>query len=186
MARNLSGPLITAITSRQFMPVFLVTLTFKSKTEYVWNGIGTLTYGGNAYKGVGSLGKFSGVQEGVEVKADGTSVTLSGIDADLFDECVTDIQPNLAAQVLFSAWDIVAGGLIGTPYPLFVGQIGDADVNVDGETISITLRLENKMIQLQRATNRRYTSADQNIPYPDDSGFAHVEILNDVALRWGN
>jgi hypothetical protein len=41
------------------------------------------------------------------------------------------------------------------------------------------------MVYLQRASNRRYTAADQAINYPNDSAFAHVEEEQDVALLWG-
>jgi hypothetical protein len=41
------------------------------------------------------------------------------------------------------------------------------------------------MANLQRATNRRYTAADQRSYFPLDSGLNWVEVLSDIALLWG-
>ena len=52
------------------------------------------------------------------------------------------------------------------------------------ETLEIALKLESRLSNLQRASMRRYTAADQSLYYPTDSGFSWVEQLNDQALRW--
>ncbi|MGA8109355.1 MAG: hypothetical protein WB974_07955, partial [Acidobacteriaceae bacterium] len=71
------------------------------------------------------------------------------------------------------------------PYLIFSGTVDKPTVEISGKTMSITLALENKLVNLQRACQRRYTAADQHLAYPDDIGFNWVEILNDIALRWG-
>ena len=50
--------------------------------------------------------------------------------------------------------------------------------------MTIALKLENRLVNLQRANMRRYTAADQNLYYPGDTAFNWVEILNDQALKW--
>lgn len=77
------------------------------------------------------------------------------------------------------------GQLIGT-YQYFKGLVDQPTISVDTDTISITLALENRLADLQRGNGRRYTTADQNLYYPDDIAFTWVEILNDQALRWGS
>jgi hypothetical protein len=186
MARNLATPMITGITSALIIPVFLVTIQFKSETCYIWNGTGPFTYGGFTYTGIGSLGKIGPVSESVDLRAEGTSVMLSGIDPVLFGEAMTDIQIGAPASIAFGLWNASTATLITTPYDLFVGVVSKPTVLVGDATLSITLSLENKLIQLQRATNRRYTAADQGIYYSDDMFFNWVEILNDIALKWGS
>lgn len=183
MSRNLDSALLAALSNGLISPVFMAVLTFKSSTQYVWSGIGNLIFNGHTYKGIGSLGKIGAINEGVEVKADGTTVTLSGIDPVLLSDSMTDIQPGAPAKLYFGL--ISEGILIGTPYQLYSGTMDSPSVSVGDKTLSITIALENRMIDLSRPNARRYTSADQRIAYPTDSGFSWVEQLVDMSLLWG-
>ncbi len=185
MSRALDSTMAAALSSGLIMPVFLAKLTFKSSTQYIWTGSGRLFWGGNTFGGIGSLGKMGAIQEGIDVKADGTSVTLSGIDPVLLNDSMTDIQPGAAATLWFGLMTS-AGALIGSPYQLFSGTVDIPTVSVGADTISISLALESRMIDLSRPTMRRYTSADQRLYYPNDSAFGWVEQLNDLALVWGS
>jgi len=179
-----ASTLLPTLASSFFRPAFLVMLTLRSSTQYMWSGVGPLVYSGNTYLGIGSLGQMGPISEGVEVKAEGTSLTLSGIDPALLNDCLTDIKVGAPAKIWFTALN-VANHIIGTPYLLFSGQVDKPSITTGVETISISLALETRMFNLQRATQRRYTSADQRVLYPDDTGFNSVESLSDVALRWG-
>jgi hypothetical protein len=163
----------------------LVQLTFKSETVYSWTGCGNLVWNGNTYQGVGSLGSIAAITEGVDINADGTQVTLSGIDATLLSECMTDIQLGAAANIWFG---LVTSTLeiVGTPYLQFSGIVDTPSITPGVDTISVTLNLENRLIDLARPSMRRYDSADQRIAYPTDSAFSWIEQLNDLALRWGS
>jgi hypothetical protein len=175
--------MLSGLLSNEISPCFLVDLTFTSGPAHVWSGVGNLAWSGNTYAGVGSLGSVGDVAESTEVKAEGTTVTLSGIDNTLLNDCLSDIQNGAPATIWFAL--ISNGQILGTPYPLYVGTVDKATVHVGTNTIAISLNLENRMAMLQRPTSRRYTSADQRYYYPDDTGFQWVEILNDIALRWG-
>ena len=66
-----------------------------------------------------------------------------------------------------------------------MGTVDRPAIPVGPDKLTITLALENRMLNLQRPTMRRYTAGDQNYYFPDDSGFNWVEVLNDIALLWG-
>jgi hypothetical protein len=183
MARDLDSLLQSAITSGLIQPAFFCVLTFRSATRYVWSGVGEIVVDAQTYVGVGSLGKIGSVVEGIEVKADGTTLTLSGIDPVLLNESLEDIQPGLPATLAFG--NMSNGVLIGRPYQLFAGTMDVPSVTVGTDTISITLALETTMLDLSRPSMRRYTSADQRLYFPTDCGFSWVEPLNDQALGWG-
>jgi hypothetical protein len=185
MDRDISTPMLAAVLSNEIVPAILFTATFRSATEYVWTGIGDLVYGGNTYRGIGDLGKISSINEGVQVNADGTQVTLSGIDSTLLGETLTDVQIGAPATIYLALLDPATMLVLGTPYPLFVGTVDQPTVSPGLEEFSITLKLENKLVDLQRANMRRYTAADQRLYFPNDMGFFAVETLNDIALRWG-
>ena len=185
MSRDLDPDLAAALSYGLIIPELLVELTFKSATKYVWSGPGNIVYDAQTYIGVGSLGKMGAVTEGVEVKADGTSLTLSGIDPTLLNESLTDILPGAPATISFGllTQNVV---LIGAPYQLFAGTMDQPKVTVGEKTISITIALENCMIDLSRPSQRRYTGADQRLYYPTDCAFDWVPQLIDIALNWGS
>lgn len=182
--RVLDPLMLAALQASVVVPAFLVSLQFKSGPQYIWSGVGPLVYNSNTYLGVGSLGGVGTISEGTEVQADGTALTLSGIDPALYSACLTDIQLGAPAQVWFACMS--NGQIIGTPYLLFSGQVDKPHITTGANTITISLALENRLANLQRASARLWTAADQNMEYPTDSAFNFVEILNDMALRWGS
>lgn len=183
MSRNISSPMLSAITSAYVRPALAAQIAFKSQTSYVWSGSGNLVYSGNTYTGIGDFGKLGDIVEGQDVQAYSTSVTLSGIDQTLLSESITDIQLGAPATIYLVLLD-GNGVIIGTPYPLFVGTVDKPSISIGTETLSITLNLETKLANLQRPSMRRYTSVDQRIDYPADTFFDNVESLNDQALIW--
>lgn len=183
MSRNLDPTLQAGLESGVIVPAILAMLTFKSGTRYIWTGIGNLIFDAQTYFGVGSLGGFGGVTEGVEVRADGTTVSLSGIDPTLYGESMTDIQLGAPARLWFALFS--EGVLLGAPYLFFSGLVDKPAVSTGPEALTISLALENRMTNLQRPSQRRYTAADQHVYYPDDTAFVWVERMNDLALIWG-
>lgn len=183
MARDINSSMLTAMQSNAIRPAFAAIITFKSETCYIWTGVGNLVFGGNTYLGIGDFGKLGSVVESSDVQAYGTSVTLSGIDPSLLAESMTDIQMGAPATIYFILLD-GNGSIIGVPYPLYTGTVDKPNITIGTKTLSISLAIENRLSNLQRANMRRYTSGDQQLYHPDDSGFHYVEALNDVALIW--
>lgn len=182
--RNLDPTLKTGLNAPVIEPLLLVMLTFRSKTCYVCSAGFNVAWNGQVYLGLGTFGGISAVSEGTEVKADGISLTLSGIDSTIVTECETDIMPLAPAKCWLGLMS--QGGMIGVPYCFFSGVVDSPTITTTRDTASITLKLESRMALLNRPSQRRYTSADQHANgYPDDTGFAWVEKLNDIALRFG-
>lgn len=183
MSRNADSGLLTAFASGLLVPAYFAMLTFRSSTQFVWSGVGPITVDSQAYIGLGSLAGVSAISEGTEVEAAGATVTLSGIDKDLLGDCLTDIQSGAEAKLWIGAF---AGLTLIARYVIFDGVIDRAAITESDETISISLALESRLLDLGRATQRRYTAADQNVQYPTDIAFNWVEVLNDAAFNWGS
>jgi hypothetical protein len=181
--RQLDQNLAAALASGEISPFFMALLSFKSQQQWVWTGTGNLVWNSQTFVGVGSFAKIGTIQEGTDVHAYGTTVTLSGIDPVLLGECMTDMEPGAQATLWFGL--LANGAIIGSPYQLFSGTMDQPDVSVGVDTISITLALETRMLDLSRASNLRYTSASQRLQYPTDIAFSWVEPLNDQADVWG-
>jgi hypothetical protein len=180
--RVLPDGFVPAVTAGLVVPAVFADLTFRSTTEHVWTGIGPIAFNGNTYKGVGTLGGIGTISEGINVQAQGTSVSLSGIDPEIYAECMADIQIGAPATLWFGA--LAAGVFVC--YRAFQGQVDKPSVTTGGDSIAISLALENRLYNMQRPSYRRYTTEDQHLDYADDCGFSWVTMLNDIALLVGN
>ena len=186
MSRSLDTTMASGLTAQTVLPVTLATITFGSGPRSCWTGPGPLVWNSVTFLGIGSLGQVSGYQEGTEIEASGVTVQLSGIDPVFLSECLTDIQIGASARIWKGLWQLgPPGSLLGTPYQWFRGQVDKPAFQIGAEHLTIGLSLESRIVNLQRASNRKYTSADQRLRYPDDTSMGWVEQLNDLAVVWG-
>jgi hypothetical protein len=177
--------MLAALPASQVSLAVLGILTFKSEPVYVWTGVGPLLYNGNTYLGLGSLGEIGAITEGTDVQAYGTVVSLSGIDPTLLSESMTDIQLGAPATLMLALFDQAAGTVIGTPQTIFQGVVDKPTITPGTKAIKISLALETRLANLQRPSMRRYSSADQNLYYPNDIFFHWVEEQIDIAVKFG-
>lgn len=184
MSRNLDPSMKSGLPAAVIIPIHMVMLQFRTATKWLWSGPGDLVYGGNTYQGVGSLGKVGDTSEGVEINAEATSVSLSGIDAALLGESLADIRSGGAAK-LWIALLRPDMSIRGVPYLRFRGSVDVPTVVPDQEKITIAIALEDRMVNQGRATNTKYTAADQRRLYPNDTAFNSVELLNDASFKEG-
>lgn len=75
--------------------------------------------------------------------------------------------------------------LLGDPILLFDGRLDTGTIEDGGDRSAIILSYESRLIDLERARERRYTDEDQRIDYPEDAGFAYVAALQDQVFTWG-
>lgn len=180
--RDLTDPMKAALTARLIQPAILAELTFRSGVARVWTGIGDLSFAGNTFKGVGGLGSIGTITENTTVEAAGTSVSLNGIDPTLYADCMSDIVTGQPASIWLACLN--GNSVVGSTL-LFSGQIDQPLVTEGPDDISITLNLENKLVNLQRANRKLWTPAEQRRKFPSDSGFDYVPSLIDTANVWG-
>ena len=77
------------------------------------------------------------------------------------------------------------GDLIASPTVLFSGFMDVMTISEAGETSTISVTAENKLIAFDRSYVRRYTAEDQKIDYPNDMGFEFVAKIADQEIIWG-
>ena len=60
-------------------------------------------------------------------------------------------------------------------------------MNIDdgGQTCTISVSAESRLIDLDRTRERRYTSEDQKIDFPNDKGLEFIADLQDKEIIWG-
>jgi hypothetical protein len=77
------------------------------------------------------------------------------------------------------------GDLIASPVILFSGFMDIMTIADSGDTSTITVTVENKLIAFQRTAVRRYTAEDQKIEHPTDKGFEFVAKIQEKEIVWG-
>lgn len=116
---------------------------------------------------------------GVAVYYEGEPLTKTA----LLYEAMNDIRLGAPAKIWFGLMS--EGAFLGAPYLVFSGSVDKPTVKPSPNGSTIELALENRMVNLQRASNRKYTAADQHLFFPDDLFFNWVEILQDISLKEG-
>ena len=80
-------------------PFYAVELAFDSGTSRIWSGYGEITFGGNTYLGVGTLGSISSISETQEIAATGIRFGLSGIPSDILAVALTEPYQGRSAKI---------------------------------------------------------------------------------------
>tara|TARA_R110000744_G_scaffold53002_2_gene113364 strand:- start:306 stop:932 length:627 start_codon:yes stop_codon:yes gene_type:complete len=165
--------------------IFLaVEAIFDTDTIRVWSGLDDLTIGGNTYTGAGSLLNIGGVEENTQVQSNGLDISLSGIDSTVLGYAITENYQNRTINLylgyLMGGTNEVAGTLT-----LFKGRMTNLTIsdNPNGSTVNISA--ENRLIDLDRPSNFRYTKESQNFLHSGDTGFNRVASLQDKQIVWG-
>lgn len=184
MSRGLNSLLVAETTSDIVRLLFFVDLEFDSGTLYVHNGIGSITWGGNTYQGVGDFGAVEAVEETSDVSPVSLVLILSGLDVDLMDE-VLGQDYYLRPIKLYIGAVSVAGALLADPDRIWSGKMDTAEVQV-GQSNSIRLSCENDFILFERTNGRRYTDSDLQNEYPGDLFFEYIDEMVDKEVIWGS
>lgn len=184
MSRNLTGAQIAEIIAQNMRPILLCQLLFTSGWVYLWSGIGPLSWNGQTWTGVGSLGQVSNVPETSDVAAAGIQFSLSGIPSGLLASALGEVRQG-APVILWQGFLTAAGGVVASPNQAWNGRMDACVVSESGDTATIAITAESRMMDLNRSRERLYEKQDQVIDYPGDLGFDYVPSLQEKSIVWG-
>lgn len=175
----------------------------------LWTGFGTLVYNSQDYYGTGNLLDISSVEESTEIGAKGATLTLSGVPSEVISLALTEAYQGRTCNIHFgliqkgsleleSSQEVLQdyikledGGKITLERvivdltQLFTGYMDQMSIDEGPDTSTVQLKVENKLIDLERARVGRFTSQHQKSIYPEDKGLDFVESLQDTTLNWG-
>lgn len=179
MSRTVPAAILTALSQPQVEPFYAVEAQFTGGTVRLWTGYGDRQIEGNTYTGAGSLLSISGLDEVADLSAKSITVTLSGIDETVLALALAEPYQRRKLRVLF--------GVVGNSasVELFSGQMNTMTIEDSGETSTVSILVDSKLVELERASNRRYTSESQKSRHAGDTFFDYVAKLQDKQLVWG-
>jgi len=136
------------------------------------------------YVGLGDLLKIGQIREATDLSANGTTVTLAGVKSSLIAVARDEDYQGKIATIKLGAMDELSN-VITNPVQLFSGFMDVMIISDSGESSTINVSIENKLIAFDRAYVRRFTDGDQKIDYPSDKGFEFVTSIQELEIIWG-
>lgn len=148
-----------------------------------WSGVGTLSWDGKDFLGVGQFGGISQLEESDELRATGYAISLSGIPPEMISMAISEPMQGKPANVWVAFFD-ENHQLLADPVGPWRGRIDTSDVEL-GDTATVTLAVESRLIDWERPRIRRYTDADLKAEYPGDRGLEFITAMVDANIIWG-
>ena len=207
MTRDLSQSTIDNINKDVVKPFFAVELKFDgNQTLRMWTGVGTLVLPDNTeWFGTGNLLNISSIEETSEIAARGADITLTAISSEVISLALSEPYQGRVCNIYFGTLTesgaitqqdgsyilqqdgskiLVQTGETGFN-EIFSGYMDQMNISEDADTSTIELKVENKLIDLERARVARFTSAYQKSKFPNDNGLNFIEGMQDKKINWG-
>jgi len=127
---------------------------------------------------------ISDIDETSEIRATNVSVGLSGLPSSIVAAALTENYQGRPMTLYFGTLD-ANGAINNDPYVVFKGQMDQMSIQESGETATVVIDCESRLVDLEMARVRRYTSEDQKIDYPNDKGLEFITDLQDKQVVWG-
>ncbi len=165
------------------------------------------------YTGAGQIMTISGLSEVNDLSAQSATITFSGLDSSVLALALQEPYQRRTCRIYFgvasndwilqfgvwddtgvwidsSEWndtadDIDAGDLYFATAEVFAGEMDVMNIVDYGDTSLIELQVTSKLIKLDRANVRRYTSENHKARNPNDAFFDTVAALQDTQIAWG-
>lgn len=187
MTRPSTTAFNNAIAADNVDPFFAVKLEFESGSTRLWTGVGDISFeagsGSETFSGAGDLVSVSAVEETNDIESSGVTVALSGINSSLISLALSENYQGRNVTLYLGL--LSSGAVVADPYILFRGLMDMMDISDSGDTASIQVQAQNRLVALQKAKPRRFTQEDQKLIDPTDQGLSFVNDLQDKTITWG-
>lgn len=185
MSRGLSTANETEVNKNGAgLVVLFAELDFSGGMVRAHNQLGTITWGGNDWLGVGTFAKVSVIEESAELSKRTITFTLNGIPTELRSLVLNEDYQGRSAKLYVGFIDQTTGQLVSDPDLLDQGRMDVSDTEI-GKDISITITAESRVSAWDRPLVRRYTNADQQSRFPGDRGLEYIDQAANKAINWG-
>ena len=157
---------------------------FDTETIRLWNGTEDLVIDSATYLGAGSLLSIGAAEESSDLSSQGMTITVSGMNKDVLDLALTENYQNRFVSV-FLGYLMGGSNEVAGTFTLFKGRMTALTVNDTPQGATISIDAENRLVDLERPSNFRYTKESQNFLHSGDTFFNRVASLQDKEIIWG-
>ena len=212
--RDLPQELVDATSKGIVQPFFAIELLFGMPNDLrLWNGYGDLKINGLTYSGAGELLQISDIRESSDLSANGATFTLSSLipDFPIYSLAKKTPYQGRPARVYLGLFDPDLKGSLAlgtgddllavddwygtlqitesiptTFFELFTGYMDQMTIESGPEAMTLSVSVENRLIDLKRPRLRRYTDNAQQAKFSGDLAFEFVNRIQDEDLTWGS
>ena len=184
MARTLPAALATEFDAAQLKPFYAVELDFDSGVLRFWTGYGTITANGEEFEGAAQVLGISSANENIDLSADGLTISFAGLDSSIVAATLTQNYRGRSAKVYIGALD-ASNEPVSAMYQVFAGRMDIMSIQEDVQTATISLQVENVLIDLERPRTRKLTDEEQRKRFLGDASLENVASLQDRQISWG-
>lgn len=182
MSRSISAAALTQLGLAYVRPRVFCSLDFDSGTMYVHDGVGTYTWGGHDWLGLGDFGGVDLVEEGEQASPFAVRLRLSGLDTTMATEALTG-DYHLRAVVLYIGFLDENNELVDDPDLIWSGTADVMDVVAGAQSV-ISVTCESYLAKLDRTNGKLFTDAEQRKAYSADTFFKYLPQMQELRLVW--
>lgn len=183
MTRGISAATLNAIEAEVATPIFFCELQLDAGTDYLHTGIGTITWGGNDWLGVGDFGSVESVKETATLSPQALRLGLSGLSPDIIS-LVYDVDYYRRPCILYLG-ALSDGALVADPSVIFSGFIESLEMAWGGPNgDSVVLTAESELILFKRSRDIRYTDNRLQAEFSGDLGLQYKESVATDRVVW--
>ena len=182
MSRSVSSTNLTEINASHLHEVVLVKMEFDTPA-YAHSGIGTISYDGNDYLGVGDFGSISNTTESEQLRPNSLTLQLSGVDSTLLTEAL-DSGNYGDVVTLYVGYRQDDGTLVDDPWLLWRGTFDYASISRGADNV-VSIVVQHDLAVLDEVNGGRYTDEDQQSKFTGDVGLEFIADMANLTLVWG-
>ncbi|HYH64139.1 MAG TPA: hypothetical protein VD866_05530 [Urbifossiella sp.] len=183
-SRDITPDTLAAATAPTIYPVLFVKMEFDGGDVCLHSQLGTLSFAGDTYTGVGKLGGITPAEEVSDLSSSQVNLTLSGLPLDLVSILFNEQYQGRRATVFLGYLDPETNVLVDTPTILYRGLLDTADFS-KGKTFATTVSVGSRFAAWGKPQPRRYNNADQQARYPGDTGLQYIDKATYKTVIWG-
>lgn len=184
MSRGLSTNNLNAVIADNIAPILFIELDFGSGISRANSSVGTITWGGFDWLGVGSFGSVSMIEDSSELQKQTVKYTLNGIPSAMMSVFLSENYQGRSAKLYLGFFDLVTRVLTDTPILMAFGKMDVSSVQ-QGETLAITITAESRFSAWDRPLIRRYTHSEQQARFSGDLGLQYIDQAARKEIFWG-
>jgi len=182
--QGLDASIVNRLGANEQNIFFAVKAEFDTDDILIWTGTDDLVIASETYTGAGSLLSISNVEENTELKSNGLSIGISGMDATIVNYALTETYQNRPITV-FLGYQMGGTNEVAGTLTLFKGRMTSLVIVDSPQGSTVTIDAENRLVDLDRPCNFRYTKESQNFLHSGDTSLNRVASLQDKQIVWG-
>lgn len=184
MSRGLAAANVLAAQQRHVRPIVFLEFQFDSGTLRFHNAVGTYTWGGNSWLGVGALGEIPPYEESDDPTPYRTSYALNGLNAAILSEALEEeVFERLAIR--YDGFIGDDGQLVADPDETRRDLMDTMEILRGDGMESVIVHCENERARDTQAPGGLFSDEDQQSLYAGDTGFQYLAQMIDSQVHWG-